>query len=186
MGKRRSRVLSDDDIKRLRRLGLDDAALARLRHVCVVIRGQGWFQRQPPGKATLQDRLTLIQRLAGELGVALHGTPGAIEPELYGQGIDVHEVREQLAALKKAAADIRKTLSSYKATGKAPLEPIVLIARAVQPCIRPTATRAGDFYRVIEISYRALGASDAQMPSVRTLRNAMKVLGALQEKELAA
>ena len=184
MRKSRSVPLAVGAVQQLRRLGLDDEAMGDLQGVCTVIRTQGWFSVKPPTKASLEDRLALVDRLAAELGVALQEMPGALEPELYEQGIEVHELRGQLAGLRAAARRIRGSLASYKATGQAPVLPVVLIARAVQRCIRVSATRGGAFYRVVEICYRSIGASEEQLPSVRTLRSGMQALsrqGTLQD-----
>lgn len=142
----------------------------------MIAQAQGWFSVAAPKRVALRDSLVDIRDHAASLRTALASAPGAIIPNLYSRGIDVRRLRTELDLLTRAATRELPKVNAFKDTKEKPTTPIVLIARVVRTCMRPAASDGGPFMRVIEICYRSMGASDADMPSRRTLGQALELL----------
>lgn len=171
----RRRIFTDEHLRSLRSHKLDDEAIARLEHCCIIARNHLAGRR--PLRGELSENLDRIRKSARQLSNAMDGAPGDNRVNLYSEGISVHEFVEELATLTAAVDRLGTRLATYKDNRKRPIEPIMLMARAVGGCVKkPTTTATGPFGRIVRVCYEAMGAESDDFPSRRTLKQALDAL----------
>jgi hypothetical protein len=170
----RRRIFTNEHLRRLRAHKLDDESIARLEHSCIIARNHLAGRR--PLRGEVSENLDRIRKAARQLSDAMDGAPGGNRVNLYSEGVSVHEFVDQLAALTEAVDRLDARLANYKDTGNKPIAPIMLMARAVGPCVKLTTTETGPFGLIVRVCYEAMGLSDEDFPSRRTIKQALDAL----------
>lgn len=153
-------AFTTDQVKQLSRLGIAQADLPKLMLACRTAQTQGWFDegaKRPTRKQQL-DAVNDVAGLSKKLSNRLKHLPGAINPDLYGLGVNVTEQIAALEGLRAACAFLLPAMRAYKGGPIAPTIPIALIWRAMPSKINLSSGATSTFRQIVGICYEALGA----------------------------